>query len=333
MDPFEVRLQFVTLLSRLSSSLQSINKCTSFALKHAPRCADDIWDCVMEECMRASLNSRINLLYLVDQLLDSQQPPNSQPFLAFANRDLAQLVNNVVPDSKLGSLNLMSATQVLNSWKTRRVFEASVLDPILDQLQQRRTSTRKPSAEDKEQSQPNKMDHFSRNDILRRIEDDRERHKRLRERIWVLPVPTSIFTISAIPSSLSSTQPLSQPGTATSAKPSPASPASPSEQPQTPGPSKSSTARTTRAKQLAASESTSTPNVSSTLSTSTSARGPHVPIEIEFDQLWDAARAERKEQDESNDGHDGSIRKRTRLTQVDVLAMQNERKRCFVDGM
>lgn len=31
---------------------------------------------------------------------------------------------------------------------------------------------------------------FSKNDVLRRIEEDRERHKRLRERAWILPAKT-----------------------------------------------------------------------------------------------------------------------------------------------
>ena len=59
---------------------------------------------------------------------------------------------------------------------------------------------------------------FSRNDILRRIEDDRERHKRLRERIWVLPVP-SLNDLPANPK-LSTVL-------GTAASNSPASPASP----------------------------------------------------------------------------------------------------------
>ncbi|KAK4055205.1 hypothetical protein OIV83_000485 [Microbotryomycetes sp. JL201] len=357
MDPFEasgidVRLQFVTLLSRLSSSLQSIHKCTSFALKHSSRCADDIWDCLMEECARASLNARINLLYLVDQLLDLQPTtapaaqPQSLPYTAFAARDLGTLVNNVVPASQLGSLNLMSATQasrkrarVLQSWKTRRVFDAAVLDPILNQLSERRASMRKSSSTDAKHPEPDKqLDQLSRNDILRRIEDDRERHKRLRERIWVLPVPTTIFTISATPAAPAANATTSLP----SAKPSPTSPASPSDLPQTPIPPKS-LSKTTRTKQLATSETASAPstNVQSASPTSPSSPssrlGPFLPIEIEFNQLWDAAKQDRKDDLDHDSNHDEQQNetrtKKIRLSEIDILAMKQERQRCFVDGM
>ena len=56
MDPFQVRLDFLELLKRLNASQQSIQKIVAFALRHATRSADDIWDCIMTECARVSAN-------------------------------------------------------------------------------------------------------------------------------------------------------------------------------------------------------------------------------------------------------------------------------------
>ena len=99
----------------------------------------------------------------------------------------------------------------------RRILPVVQLEALLESLQAAKFTSTDPVSSI-QQSQQSRS--FSRNDILRRIEDDRERHKRLRERIWVLPVP-SIFTISANPK-LSTVL-------ATTTSNSPASPASPAQ--------------------------------------------------------------------------------------------------------
>jgi len=80
-----------------------------------------------------------------------------------------------------GILNRMITMQVLNSWKTRRILPVAQLEALIESL---RAATFPPSPDSSRQHT------FFRNDILRRVEDDRERHKRLKERIWVLPVPS-----------------------------------------------------------------------------------------------------------------------------------------------
>lgn len=81
---------------------------TSFAIKHAPKCSDDIWDCLIEECEQINLNARINLLYFLDILLERQEGT----YQGLVERDLAKLVGLVVPDTREGGLNLMSTNQV-----------------------------------------------------------------------------------------------------------------------------------------------------------------------------------------------------------------------------
>lgn len=135
--------------------------------------------------MQGSLNMRINVLYFLDSLLDSSIALGSHdaPYAAYVNRDLGTIVERVVPPEREGVLNLKSARQILESWRTRRVVEVRVVDDVL------RTLDARPTGE----LSPRKREHdevFSRGDILRRMEEDRERHKRLRERIWILPIPS-----------------------------------------------------------------------------------------------------------------------------------------------
>lgn len=49
MDPFQIRLDFLSLLRRLTASQQSIAKLVAFASVHAPKARNDIWDCIVSE--------------------------------------------------------------------------------------------------------------------------------------------------------------------------------------------------------------------------------------------------------------------------------------------
>lgn len=69
MDPFEVRMQFLSHLRKLNayvvqcsavvlswpfdfgrSTQQSIQKVVGYALKWYPKCGEDLWSCITDEC-------------------------------------------------------------------------------------------------------------------------------------------------------------------------------------------------------------------------------------------------------------------------------------------
>ncbi|WAR60560.1 hypothetical protein PtB15_9B499 [Puccinia triticina] len=260
MDGFQVRLQLVSILRKLTSSQNSIQSTIRFLLKHKDKYGEDLWDCLVEEAEKVNLNARINILYLIDGLLftsstalltshqdyqykartkpagssttspafnqnlsltssypspSSSIPVDSARALPQRNlapssvgfnygylikKDIARLVEIVVPTSfnKKGLLNLMSTLQVIKNWKS----QISLIEQFLniDQLEQidkilnnRKQILGKDDGEHK--GLDNELLDFSKKEILDRIDDDRERHKRLRERIWVLPIP-SIATLS-----------------------------------------------------------------------------------------------------------------------------------------
>ncbi|KAJ9107324.1 hypothetical protein QFC21_000774 [Naganishia friedmannii] len=242
-DPFEARLHFLQLLRRLNASQQSIQAVVSYAVKYGRKCGEDLWECVMEESVKGSLNARINIFYMLDTLCDpitsasslppptvastvmsTSSAPTDLPYATFLERDLETLVGLVVPEGKEGMLNLLSAKQVIQSLKQKHAIHTDVCDKVLDALEDRRTRPTStsipaaPAATGRKRPAPVSTE-FSRSDTLKRMEEDRERHKRLREKMWVIPLP-----LGAVRGSIIGVHPVG----ASQTTPSPATPASPS---------------------------------------------------------------------------------------------------------
>ncbi|KAF9479080.1 hypothetical protein BDN70DRAFT_932841 [Pholiota conissans] len=198
MDPFEVRMQFIEILRRLNASQQSIQKVVSFAIKHFASCGEDIWDCIVEETQKGSINSRINVLYFLDSLCETSLMVKSHSqsersraananglYVQFVSRDLNGIVESIVPDGKQGLPNLVSTKQILENWRSKRYIDPQKIDDVLSTLDSRPSLTSSASTPSKQTSAPHQM--LPRGEINKRIEQDRERHKRLRERRWVQP--------------------------------------------------------------------------------------------------------------------------------------------------
>ncbi|KAG8738645.1 hypothetical protein FRC10_006634 [Ceratobasidium sp. 414] len=142
MDPFEVRMQFLGLLRKLNASQQSIQKIVGYALKHFARCGEDLWDCVMEECQKGSLNTRMNILHLLDNLCETALlhqtgvsiPSSQAPYIDYVTRDLDKIVELVVPNSRDGLINFQSARQILESWQTKRVLDPIAVSNVVEAL-------------------------------------------------------------------------------------------------------------------------------------------------------------------------------------------------------
>jgi CTD kinase subunit gamma len=205
-DPFEVRMQFLGLIRKLNASQQSIQKVVAFALKYFSRCGEDLWECIIEECQKGSINHRINILYFLDSLCEtsllakahqlpeqsssSSRQVNNALYVDYVSRDLTQIVECVVPVGRQGLPNLPSTKQILENWRTKRIIEPQKVDEVLSLLSSRDSApdaTSTSAAPTSAKSEP----HLSRGEIFKRIEEDRERHKRLRERRWVQAQPHS----------------------------------------------------------------------------------------------------------------------------------------------
>ncbi|KAJ7163350.1 CTD kinase subunit gamma CTK3-domain-containing protein [Mycena filopes] len=207
MDPFEVRIQFLALLKRLNASQQSIQKVVGFAVKYFPPCGEDLWDCIVEECQKGSINSRINILHFIDSLCETcllvrshssslGSDTGNKQYVDFVRRDIGKIVEFVVPPGREGLPNLNSTKQILESWRNKRVVDPQTVDDVLSALGKRSPPTEEATRKSSHSS-------LSRSEVFKRIEEDRERHKRLRERRWVQPVshraPGQMNLLSFIP--------------------------------------------------------------------------------------------------------------------------------------
>ncbi|KAG8986169.1 hypothetical protein FRB90_004182 [Tulasnella sp. 427] len=264
MDMFDIRMSFLNSLRKLNATQASIQRVVGYAMKHFDRCGEDLWDCVLEECQKGSLNMRINILYCLDSLCEasmhyqSQRHPGSSrsssptSYAEYVSRDLDKIVQLVVPDNRDGLVNLASTRQILESWRTKRVLDSAVIEDVVKMLNERSESLHDKAASEETTTSSTE---FTREEILRRFEEDRERHKLLRQKRWVLPIPLQ--------------PPPHQPKLATallisvntSTNPSPASPASPAQ----------------------TSQNTSTRGQQSNTSTS----GPELALDIEFENAWE----------------------------------------------
>ncbi|KIM23024.1 hypothetical protein M408DRAFT_332592 [Serendipita vermifera MAFF 305830] len=207
MDPFEAHITFVGLLKKLNASQTSIQKVVGFALKYHAKCGEDFWDCIVQECRTGSLNMRINLLYFLDSLCEasalaasnerlkpSSSSATSGPGLFYVHllqKDLDMIVECAVPESKEGLMNVQSTMQVLENWRTKRIIDPRKVESTIASLQDRKASIQTLATQPTTNGSKRSHEHASRSEAVKRIEEDRERHKLLRERRWVQRIERS----------------------------------------------------------------------------------------------------------------------------------------------
>ena len=187
MDPFQVRLRFVSALHRVNASLPTIQKALSFIVEYGPHMHSELWECILDECKSGSINRRMNLLFLIDAIFTDEtlSPTIRTLFRHYLERDLYLLFDLAVPEGRWDALlNVPAAGKIVTAWKARFVLDQSVLEDVETLLQVRKAALYSMSPERRD------LTLLGPSDMQRRIEEDRERHKRLRERAWILP-PTA----------------------------------------------------------------------------------------------------------------------------------------------
>lgn len=93
--------------------------------------------------------------------------------------------------------------KILESWRSKRVIDPQKVEDVISSLDTRDTSLDSlPTT-----SSSYRKESLPRNEVFKRIEEDRERHKRLRERRWVQPI-----THNPHPPQLASFMPLTSRG-------------------------------------------------------------------------------------------------------------------------
>ncbi|EPY50582.1 domain kinase I gamma subunit [Schizosaccharomyces cryophilus OY26] len=181
MDPFEGRMAFLQLLNKLSASQLSQLKPAQFAIKNMDL-EDDLYSCIWEELESGSFNTRVNIMYFVDTLCElSLKNGITSGYITMITRDILKLVEYVVPIGIAGAANAPEVRKVLHSLRLKNIIDDARLQEAMNLVDAHEQASK--AGEDQGTAS------ISRADILKRLEEDRERHKRMRENIWAIAKP------------------------------------------------------------------------------------------------------------------------------------------------
>jgi hypothetical protein len=159
------------------------------------------------------MNIRANIMYFIEHFLDMANKDGHAEYIRMMQRDIIRVVDAVAPDDGSGAANVKVVRRVLQGLQSKHFLDAQAVREIEEVLKERDTAAHDvglsspvaaATAEDAlladmPPSQTLPQPHgrrpgpgaggmkLDRKQVEQRIEEDRERHKRLRESIWAVP--------------------------------------------------------------------------------------------------------------------------------------------------
>ena len=157
------------------------------------------------------MNNRANIMYFIEHLCDMAARENHHDYVRMMQRDILRVVDAVAPEDGSGAANVKVVRKVLQGLQSKQFLLAQTVSEIEECLKERDTlpdaiglSSPLAGPQDVEmggmeggsvkntpREKPRTNGNYARLDkkqIEQRIEEDRERHKRLREHIWAVPL-------------------------------------------------------------------------------------------------------------------------------------------------
>ncbi|KHJ31573.1 putative ctd kinase subunit gamma protein [Erysiphe necator] len=196
MDPFEVRIRFTGLIVNLNASVISATKAAQYALKHREM-DEDLHSCIIEqlEMPRNTMNNKANIMYFVEHLCDMAAKEKHVDYVRMIQRDMVRIVDAVAPEDGTGAANIKVVRKVLQALGMKGYLQAQTVTEIQELLKERDTASTEHAllspqpVETGPKHAPRALSQqkIDRKVVEQRIEEDRERHKRLRESIWAIP--------------------------------------------------------------------------------------------------------------------------------------------------
>ncbi|EMR11759.1 hypothetical protein PNEG_00191 [Pneumocystis murina B123] len=165
LDPFEGRLAFLEILKKLTASQQSQIKTAQFALRHKDL-DEDLYNCVLEELELSSLNSRVNIIYFLETLCDYSYRNGCNSYISMIRKDIGKIVRAVAPPGPQGAANVSAVRKVIENLKNKAYINDQDFLEIEASLSKR---------DYKDLNAIENKAVFSKEEIFRRIEEDRER--------------------------------------------------------------------------------------------------------------------------------------------------------------
>ncbi|KAJ3065054.1 hypothetical protein HDU98_011544 [Podochytrium sp. JEL0797] len=179
MDGFEVRGQFKEVLASVSQSQQAVGRVASFAMRKGLRRHTLVmYRCIRDRLAATATLNRLPLLYILDNICQASRKRNDpSDWLDLVAKDLAEIVQEIVPEKE--PVNAPMVKKCIKVWRAKSIFHSEILDPVERRISDLLT---KPTITPGERA-------FTSKEIMRRIEEDRDRHKRAREEGWYRPDP------------------------------------------------------------------------------------------------------------------------------------------------
>lgn len=207
-DPFEVRMRFTNLLTHLSASATASIKTAHYALKHRDM-DEDLHSCIIENLERGNnMNNRANIMYFLEHHADvNMKEGGHEAYVEMIRRDIQRIVEAVAQSGA----NVKVVRRVVTGLGDKGVLNAEVMTGIETGLKEKEENMGRLLGEDDGKAEGDKgtldagaeeghrptprtahsgktngVSKMDKRAIEQRIEEDRERNKRLRESVWAV---------------------------------------------------------------------------------------------------------------------------------------------------
>lgn len=222
-DPFEVRMRFSSQLQHLNASVTSAQKAAQYAIKYKDM-DEDLHSCIIEQIEKASIvvskmdpaniplqnnmNTRANIMYFIEHFLEMAAKERHNDYVRMMQRDIIRIVDAVCPEDGSGAANVKVVRKVLQGLLNKSLLPGPTVTEIEGCLRERDTFASDvglsspvngdPAPSTETNAVPNSRSRsggggapnglrLDKRQIEQRIEEDRERHKRMRESMWTVP--------------------------------------------------------------------------------------------------------------------------------------------------
>ncbi|OKL62406.1 hypothetical protein UA08_03005 [Talaromyces atroroseus] len=193
-DPFEVRMRFTMQLQHLSAAVASSQRAAQYALKFRDM-DEDLHSCILEQLERNNMNNRANIMSFIEHFCELATKENHLNYVRMIQRDILIIVDAVAPADGSGAANVKHVRRVLQGLQDKNVLSSETVTEIGAALKERETNPShvldveapdNTSETTPRVSKANGNIRVDKRQIEQRIEEDRERNKRLRESMWTV---------------------------------------------------------------------------------------------------------------------------------------------------
>ena len=146
-----------------------------------------------------NMNNRANIVYFVEQFCEMATKEDHLAYVRMIQRDIWRVVDAAAPPDGSGAANVQHVRYVLNGLQNKGILSAETVAEIDAGLKERESRARlalEPEGEGggvggggengtMQGTRTNGM-RMNKKQIVQRIEEDRERNKRLRESMWTV---------------------------------------------------------------------------------------------------------------------------------------------------